>query len=57
MALLEALQAVNAGLACWVPKTERELSPEEQEAVERALRDADRMAARLEAERNGASGA
>jgi hypothetical protein len=43
MALLEAFQAVSAGLACWMPKYERELSPDEQAALEQAIRDADRM--------------
>jgi len=43
MALLEAFQAVNAGLACWIPEYERELSPYEREAVEQAIRDADRL--------------
>jgi len=51
MALLEAFQAVNAGLACWMPKFERELSPDEQAALGQAIRDADRMHKQLTEER------
>jgi hypothetical protein len=51
MALLEAFQAVNAGLACWIPEYERKLSPDEREAVEQAIKDADRMHERLTEER------
>jgi hypothetical protein len=45
------LEAVRAGLACWLPSPEPELSPETDHLFGLAMRDADRMAARLAAER------
>lgn len=53
MALLEAHQAVQAGLACWMPQPEEPLSPIAQKQLDLAMRDADQMHERLMAEHAG----
>jgi hypothetical protein len=50
MALLDALQAVQDGRACWIPRQTEALSPEAEEQLALAMRDADRMHERLMAE-------
>jgi hypothetical protein len=53
MALLANLEAVRAGLACWIPRPEPELGSEAEQAFKLAMRDADRMHDRLMAEAAG----
>jgi hypothetical protein len=51
MRLWVDLEAVVAGKAEWIPRPERELGEAEQDAYDRAVRNADLMNARLTAER------
>ena len=51
MSLWSDLEAVAAGKACWVPAPKPELGPEVQAVFEFRMREADRLAERLRAER------
>jgi len=51
MALWMDLEAVAADRACWLTAPEPEFSPETEHLFELAMRDADRMAARLRSDR------
>jgi hypothetical protein len=52
--LMVDLEAVAKSRACWVPRPERELSEEQADALDRAIRTADSMHDRLTAEHKAA---
>jgi hypothetical protein len=57
MRLWPNLEAVTKGRACWRKREPAEMSEEQADALARAIRDADRVAERLAAERRfGAEG-
>jgi hypothetical protein len=51
MRLWVDLRAVTEGKTCWIPRRERELTDEQRDAFDRAVRNTDLMNARLTAER------